>query len=410
MTELTLLKSHPQWGLANKIYETLTAHGYQTYFAGGCVRDLILGVPPKDLDIATAATPTQVKALFPRTIDVGENFGVTRVVENGQDIEVAAFRTDGDYKDGRHPEAVTFSSPQHDAERRDFTVNALFLDPSKGQVLDYVGGLEDLKKKVIKTVGVADERFREDHLRILRALRFAAQLGFKIDPQTFAAVQNKKESLKSVSGERVRDEILKLLKSPAATVGLDLLISSGVFEVLLTSPPSQAKALWEKIFPLPDDLRNEIFWLGLFWPLLEEKSQVSWVELEDRLKFTREERKAFKTTLEFISQREQWRQKRLGEKLLFIHQSIGPTLLAFSALSSLEWQSEFSSLKKEYEFKAPQGQLPPPFLKGEDVVSLTGPARGLALEEAYLAQLEGQVKSRDEALTWLQLYQKGIKK
>ena len=410
MPEITLLKSHPQWTLANKIYKTLKAHGYQTYLAGGCVRDLLLGVSAKDIDIATAATPEQVKALFLKTIDVGQNFGVTRVIENGLDIEVAAFRTDGEYKDGRRPETVIFSNPEQDALRRDFTVNALFLDLESLEVIDYVGGLKDLSRKVLQTVGAADQRFQEDHLRVLRALRFSAQLGFDIEPLTLAAVKNKKDFLKTVSGERVRDEILKLLKSERPFVGLEGMISTGIFKVLFSEPPPGALMLWKNIFPLPMDLKAEIFWLAFFWPFFEEKSKSEMAAIENQIKPTRDERKAFKSAQDFIQHRPHWPQKRLGEKIIFIHQDIGPSLLAFAALSDPDMKSEFLVLKKAYERLAPQGALPEPYLKGEDVESLLGPARGEALHAMYLDQLEGGLNSRAEALARLKVYQEGLKK
>lgn len=412
--DLTLLKSHPQWGLANKIYKTLTANGYQTYFAGGCVRDLLLGVLPADIDIATAATPAQVKNLFLKTIDVGENFGVTRIIEQGLDIEVAVFRTDGDYKDGRHPESVIFSDPEHDALRRDFTINALFLDLDKNEVLDYVGGLKDLELKIIRTVGESRERFQEDHLRILRALRFSAQLGFEIEKATLGAVEKMKDLLKKVSGERVRDELLKLLKSSQPLVGFDLLASTGVFEVFFGKLPNESFAIWKKIFPLPKDLKSEIFWLGFFWPLFEEIASGNhlrnWSDIEDQVKLSRDERKAFKAARDFMLARAQWSTKRLGQKILFIHESVGPSLLAFTAVTDSSWQTEFLNLKKSYESLAPQGSLPEAFLKGQDVAELQGPARGLALDAAYLEQLESAFQSRAQALEWLADYLKGQKK
>src|SRR5690606_32464813 len=141
---------------------------------GGCVRDLLLQKTPKDIDIATAATPEQVAPLFAKTVAVGVSFGVIRVVENEQMLEVASFRKDGNYGDGRHPESITYSSAEEDAQRRDFTINALFLDPVSMEVIDFVGGIEDLKKKCLQTVGLPENRFAEDHLRILRALRFSA--------------------------------------------------------------------------------------------------------------------------------------------------------------------------------------------------------------------------------------------
>ncbi len=400
--------------MANKIYQTLKRQHYETYFAGGCVRDLLLGVKAQDIDIATSATPDQVNLLFAKSIDVGQSFGVTRIIENGEMIEVAVFRNDGDYKDGRRPESIKFSDPEHDAERRDFTINALFLDLEKSEVIDYVGGIEDLKNKLIRTVGDPAMRFNEDHLRILRALRFSAQLGFEIEAPTLDVVKNKKQSLQSVSSERVREEILKLLKSSGSAKGLELMSESGVFEVLLRKPPKEAASLWQKLFPLPKDLNNEIFWLALFWPLFEEDPKNNWNQVLARVSLSRSERKAMDTALQFMAHREQWIKSSLGEKIIFIHENLGPSLLAFTAISqansSIDWQNEFLNLKKEYSLKAPQGSLPEPFLRGDDVVILGGPARGVALHKAYVAQLEDLVKSRTEALSWFKDYQEGLKK
>ena len=164
--------------------------GFSAFWVGGCVRDFLLGREPGDYDIATSARPEQVEKLFKRTVAVGRKFGVMVVVENGQQFQVATFRAEADYRDGRHPEQVTFANAEADAQRRDFTVNGLFYDPVAEKLHDWVGGEKDLRAKIIRTIGSPEERFAEDHLRLLRAVRFAAQLGFEIEPQTFAAIRN----------------------------------------------------------------------------------------------------------------------------------------------------------------------------------------------------------------------------
>ena len=209
---MSSLEQHSQWSTVLEIHLKLTQEGFRSLIAGGAVRDLLLGVTPNDIDIATNATPEQVEALFEKTVMVGRQFGVSRVILNGQDIEVATFRTDGEYKDGRKPEKVTYSSEKEDALRRDFTINGMFYDPIKKEVIDYVSGQKDLMQRMIRTVGDPNLRFKEDKLRVLRAIRFMSQLGFHIEQPTQEAMKLYSESLDQVSMERIRDEWLKLLK------------------------------------------------------------------------------------------------------------------------------------------------------------------------------------------------------
>ena len=172
------------------VIRTLRADGHQAYVVGGCVRDQLLGAQPKDWDVATSARPEQVEALFPRTIGVGKSFGVILVVLDGHESEVATFRGESEYSDGRHPDSVHFTDAEEDARRRDFTINALFYDPEEQCVLDFVGGLADLDAHLLRTVGEPEERFAEDHLRLLRAVRFAARTGFTLEARTRRAVES----------------------------------------------------------------------------------------------------------------------------------------------------------------------------------------------------------------------------
>lgn len=207
--------------------------GFTAYFAGGCVRDELRGVPPEDYDIATDATPDRVLQLFPGAQMVGAHFGVIIVRLGGHHYEIATFRTDGSYRDGRRPEGVTFSGPEEDAQRRDFTINGLFRDPESGEVVDYVGGLRDLREGVIRAIGDPAARFREDHLRLMRAVRFATVLDFRIDDATWQAVCGAAEAIRRISIERVRDELMKILLHPRRVRGLDLLDSSGLLFSIL---------------------------------------------------------------------------------------------------------------------------------------------------------------------------------
>ncbi|NDC24110.1 MAG: CCA tRNA nucleotidyltransferase, partial [Proteobacteria bacterium] len=170
--------------LGRKIISVLQNAGHEAYFAGGCVRDRERGVTPKDYDIATSALPEEVMHLFPKTVPVGLAFGVVLVIEEGIHFEIATFRTERNYRDGRHPSEVTFSNLENDSKRRDFTVNGLYWDIKTNQIVDNVGGRDDIQKKIIRTIGLPDQRFKEDHLRMMRAIRFSVQLGFEIEPQT----------------------------------------------------------------------------------------------------------------------------------------------------------------------------------------------------------------------------------
>jgi tRNA nucleotidyltransferase/poly(A) polymerase len=196
--------------IAKKIAARLHAAGFAAFWVGGCVRDFLLGREPQDFDLATDAKPEQVEKLFQRTIPVGKKFGVVIVVENEQQFQVATFRAEAEYRDGRRPGKVVFANAEADALRRDFTVNGLFYDPLTEKIHDWVGGEKDLRAKIIRTIGVPGERFGEDHLRMLRAVRFAARLSFEIEAKTFSAIQSLAPKIKIISAERVRDELIKL--------------------------------------------------------------------------------------------------------------------------------------------------------------------------------------------------------
>jgi poly(A) polymerase len=229
---------------ATEIVRRLQSAGFEAYWVGGCVRDFLLGREPQDYDIATNATPEQTEKLFAKTIPVGKQFGVLLVVEGGHEFQIATFRAEADYKDGRRPETVRFSHAREDAIRRDFTVNGLFFDPIGNQLHDWVDGEQDLRAKVIRTIGSPDERFAEDHLRLLRAIRFAAQLGFEIESNTFSAVQKRAAKIELVSAERIREELLKLFAPPHAARGLALLRESGLMPHVL--PELQATVACEQ--------------------------------------------------------------------------------------------------------------------------------------------------------------------
>jgi len=208
---------------ALEIVKTLQKHGYKAFFAGGCVRDMIMGKESEDYDIATSALPEDIMKLFERTIPVGVQFGVVIVVKDGHNFEVATFRTEGSYSDGRHPDYVAFSTPEDDVKRRDFTINGLLYDPVKNEILDYVGGQEDISKGIIRTIGNPVERFTEDKLRMIRAARFACRFNFPIHEDTRQAIIQLAKNIHVVSAERIREELEKILTGTNPHIGIKLL-------------------------------------------------------------------------------------------------------------------------------------------------------------------------------------------
>jgi len=220
--------------LALRVHQRLREQGYQAFFVGGCVRDVLLGSEPADYDVATDAAPDAVLALFPHSLGVGAQFGVVLVVDGEAKVEVATFRSDVGYSDGRHPDRVVYAlTPQEDVQRRDFTINGLLMDPSSGEILDYVGGQADLKAGVIRAIGEAPRRFEEDKLRMMRAVRFAARFGYSIEDRTFAAVRAHSRAILQVSAERIREELTKLLTEGAARRGFELLDEAGLLGEVL---------------------------------------------------------------------------------------------------------------------------------------------------------------------------------
>lgn len=229
---------------AEHICRTLRLAGHQAYFVGGCVRDILLHREPADYDVATDATPERVERIFPNSLTVGAKFGVVVVVQEpdlsydakapSTMVEVATFRSDVGYSDGRHPDQVVYAStPQEDVQRRDFTINGLLLDPQTNEILDFVGGRDDLRAGIIRAIGRPEERFREDKLRMLRAIRFAARFGYAIEPETMRAIQLLAPEIQQVSAERLRDELTKLLTEGAARRGFELLAETRLLPELL---------------------------------------------------------------------------------------------------------------------------------------------------------------------------------
>ncbi|MCJ7693669.1 MAG: CCA tRNA nucleotidyltransferase, partial [Sedimentisphaerales bacterium] len=217
---------------AIKIIKKLKRNGFEALLAGGCVRDMLLKRPAKDYDVATSAEPADVIRLFKRTLKVGAKFGVVMVLIDQIQVEVATFRTESGYTDGRHPANVRFATAAEDASRRDFTINGMFYEPLKKKVIDYVNGRADLKKQLIRTIGRPAERFGEDYLRMLRAVRFSTQLGFRIEPKTFSAIKKNAKNIHGISGERIAMELEAVLVHPNRSAGTSMLAESGLAKVI----------------------------------------------------------------------------------------------------------------------------------------------------------------------------------
>jgi len=280
---------------AEEIVRTLTENGYVAYFAGGCVRDMIMGIEPKDYDITTNAKPEEIKRLFKRTILVGAKFGVIVVVKDGINYEVATFRSEIGYKDGRHPDEVIFTDEKEDVKRRDFTINGLLFDSLKNRIIDYVGGKDDINNKIIRTIGNPFKRFNEDKLRMMRAVRLAMRFGFDIEENTFNAVKCKGFEISEISKERIRDELVKILTEGAAGRGIKLLDKAGMLKVILPEVADMKGVEQPKDFhPEGDVFTHTILMLDLMenpsvelamGVLLHDVGKPKTFEVKDRIRF-----------------------------------------------------------------------------------------------------------------------------
>jgi len=425
--------------IALNILRTLHAAGYEAWLVGGCVRDELRGVAPKDFDIATNALPEQVEKLFPKTIGVGKSFGVMLVLESDEQFEVATFRAESGYTDGRRPDTVTFGDAEADALRRDFTINGLFLNPITNELRDWVGGEADLKARVLRTIGDPAERFGEDHLRLLRAVRFAAQLDFQIEPATFAAVQQHAEKINRVSAERIRDELLKLFRPPHAARGLDLLRDSGLLahvlpEMMLTIGCEQSpeyhpegdvyKHIRLMLDSMSADAAVELPWTILLHDIAKPATasvgedgrihnyghdklgaEMSEVILE-RLKFPRKQIDAIVFTVlkhMNLAAAPKMRKAKLRRMLMRPTFDLELEQHRIDCLGSHAKLDIYDFLRAEQAALAEQPALIEPLVSGRDLIDLgikPGPPMGELLNAIRDRQLAEEFSTREEALAW----------
>jgi tRNA nucleotidyltransferase/poly(A) polymerase len=433
---------------ATKLVRRLRESGFVAYFAGGCVRDALLGKNPKDVDIATDAEPEEVQRLFPRTVAVGAKFGVLRVLDGVFEFEVATFRSDGVYLDGRRPVSVTFSSPEEDAKRRDFTINGMFYDPVEDKVVDFIGGKSDLEHRLIRGIGDPAARFSEDHLRLLRAIRFAASLEFEIERATWQAVRQNAYQIKTVSAERVRDELVKIFADPHRVKGLDLLDESGLLQVVLPEVSNLHGCEQPPQFhPEGDVYLHTRLMLSLLSPdaspelafsvLLHDIGKPvtkSFDAVDQRIRFNGHDQvgaamaEEVMTRLRFSNDQIATVVEAVRSHMVFkdapsmrpakLRRFMGRENFALELeLHRVDCLSSHGDLRtyellteKQKEFEN-EPIIPPPLVTGHDLIALglaPGPRFGEILEAVQTAQLEGEVRDRPEALRLLQRIEPAI--
>ncbi len=431
---------------AREIVARLRAHGHEAFFAGGCVRDRLLGRPSKDIDIATSTQPDTVQELFPDSHAVGKAFGVVIVEQGGYTFEVATFREEGPYSDGRRPDSVSFTDAEHDAQRRDFTINALFFDPTSDQVLDYINGQEDLKQGIVRAVGDPATRFEEDHLRMLRAVRFAATLEFSLAPATETAIQTSARLIRRISAERIRDEILRTL-TEAIKPGdaLQLWHELGLLQEMLPEvealigveqPPAfhpegdvftHTKLMLDHLGPPP---RDPVLVFAVLLHDIGKPATKSWgpgSDGEDRIRFDGHDRVGAEIAEQILRRLrcsnalidavttcvrnhmrfmhvQEMRKAKLRRWLKEPTFPIELELHRVDCLSSHADLSNYDFVKQRVGEWANEPKLPDPWISGADLIKCglsEGPRIGHWKREAYARQLDGMEPDRDALLKWL---------
>ena len=429
---------------AEEIVLRLKKTGYEAYFVGGCVRDFVMGVLPDDYDIVTSALPDQVTALFNRTVAIGAKFGVIAVIVECHPYEVATFRSDDVYIDGRRPSGVHFTCAKEDVLRRDFTVNGLLMDPVTGEITDYVDGLADIQKKIIRTIGDPNCRFQEDHLRMLRAIRFTANLNFSLDSSTQDAITRNVAKIKTISAERLQDELTKLLSRGGARRGLELMAQTGMLrEILPEVDAMQGIEQPSRFHPEGDVWQHTLMMLEilsgdkrprvnpvLVWGALlhdvgkpvsrsEDENGVHFYghvqhgekiadEIMQRLKFSRAQKEA---VLNLVSQHmnfmnvQKMRSARLKRFLRMPDFDLHLELHRLDCLASHGMLDNYEFCRNQLETLTAEELHPPRLLNGHDLIAI-GFTPGKMIGEIICAledeQMEGRISSKDEAMIFVE--------
>ena len=386
------------------VVRRLRNSGHTALLAGGCVRDMLLGEIPTDYDIATSARPEQVTALFRRTLQVGAQFGVVVVMIDRDQLEVATFRNDAGYSDGRRPDQVHFSDAREDALRRDFTINGMFYDPVDHAVIDYVNGQEDLDAGIVRAIGCAEDRFAEDHLRMLRAVRFAGRLGFNIEPDTRQAIEHHHDKLVRISPERIFAEMEKILVNANRLKSLELIETCGLGEVIFdpfdTATLAEGRSVLEH---LKDHTNLELIAAGLLC-MCDPKTVTTWCRhMRTSNAFAQqtvgliENRRTFLDALPLTDGRlKRW---------IFAGGFDDLTTLcrAYLAAQGLS-QGPLDQVARQRAGWGESLTPPEPLLDGHDLIAMgitAGPVMGELIDALYLAQLEGEIATAQQAREWV---------
>ncbi|WP_439620526.1 CCA tRNA nucleotidyltransferase [Gemmata sp.] len=424
------------------VVRRLQQAGFAALWAGGCVRDEFLGLMPDDYDVATDARPDQLRPLFKHRNEIGASFGVVQVIgPRGDDgewltVEVATFRSDGTYTDGRRPDSVVFSSPEEDAKRRDFTINGMFFDPVKAQLIDFVGGRADLGAKVLRAIGAPTERFTEDKLRILRAVRMATRFDLAIDPETQAAATQMAGQIRAVSPERIAEELRKLLTHPNRARGLRLLREFGLIEPVLPEmvptftlpqglPSAPTGTLWEHTVRVVEELKGPVSFPLAFAAILHDVGKPrTFARTPDRYTFHRHEHvgkqmaeaiadrlrlsTAEKTRVAWLVEKHQYladaptmRASKL--KPILVHPGIRELLELHraDALATGKGLDHVTFCERMLRDTPPEELNPAPAVTGDDLIAMgLKPGREFKrlLDAVREAQLEGQIRTKADGL------------
>jgi len=392
------------------IVRILRQNGYDAVFAGGCVRDMIMNVEPQDVDVATDAPPDRVLGLFKKTIPVGEAFGVVIVRVGGIGYEVATFRKEGQYQDGRRPTSICFVSKEEDVSRRDFTCNGLLYDPLSETLLDYVGGRADIEARILRAIGNPDTRFEEDHLRLIRAVRFAVQLQFQIEKKTWEAIVGGAYGIEGVSAERVKEELFKLLSLPGAGEGLRLLWEAQLAPEVLPEAfrrgetPSQLGETCRVLDSLQEQTPEQA--LAAVFHLHDVPMETLRRALP-RLRLSNKEAATILEILQILEALPQFPAQPLSVKKRSIRMDHFPEALdLFGAIHKVQGRdpNPWKQIQREAGEMGPQDLFPPRLLRGDDLIAMgfeEGKLIGELLERLEDEQLEGRIASKEKAMSWL---------
>ena len=390
---------------AISIIKKLRRKGFEALLAGGCVRDMLLGRQASDYDVATNARPDEVIKIFPRTLKIGAKFGVVIVLIRDRQVEVATFRTETGYDDGRHPDLVKFSSAKEDAYRRDFTINGMFFDPLEKKVFDFVGGQADLKKRIIRTIGKPAERFGEDYLRMLRAVRFSTKLGFPIESSTWSAICSNAKKITQISGERIAIELESILTHPNRASGVSMLLESGLAGAIF---PGFDKEQAKYGIAVLEQLRKQVDFALALASLFAGCETEFAIEKCRFLKLSRNQYKHIKFLLAGRGRLLDGNMslsdlKKILAEPYFWNLYELQRAIQKATIGGRKSISALINLRRRIKSLGDVDLRPKPLLSGHDLIQLgavPGPVLGQLAEELYTAQLEGKLQTVERAEQW----------